>query len=300
MLKKKFTFMMIPGSSGISRQINIPLIAIYLSVAGVLTLLLASFFLSAQFFSDRVTDNQLEQLRQENANLQTKFEQMRWNLAEVETRYATLVEKEEAIRAIFELPEINDEERQLGIGGPEPPSLAVMTPGKKSAYLTELEVDGLLTLSKFELEKFGEVEEALLSIEDRLRHTPSIWPTKGWLSRGYGMKHDPFTGYKQLHRGIDLANRTGTPVIATANGRISKVTRATGLGKLIVINHGYGFETRYGHLSEISVKRGQKVKRGDVIGLMGSTGYSTGPHLHFEVIRNGKFLDPREYILNEK
>ncbi len=300
MLKKKFTFMMIPGSSGISRQINIPLVAIYLSVAAVLTLLLASFFLSAQFFTDRVTENQLEQLRQENVALQNKFEKMRWNLAEVENRYSTLVKKEASIRAIFELPEINEEERQLGIGGPEPPMLAVMTPGRKSAYLTELEVDGLLTLSQFELEKFGEVEEALLKIEDRLRHTPSIWPAKGWLSRGFGMKHDPFTGYLQMHRGLDLANRTGTPIIATADGKISKIGRTTGLGKLIVIQHGYGFVTRYGHLSEIKVKRGQKVKRGDVVALMGSTGYSTGPHLHYEVIRNGKYYDPRKYILNEK
>ena len=291
---------MIPGSSGISRQISIPVIAVYFSVAAVLILLLASFFLSSQFFTDRVTQNQLQQLQQENTLLQNKFDKLRWNLAEVENRYATLVEKESYIRTVFDLPEIDEEERQLGIGGPEPPSLAIMSQAEKSAYLTELEVDGLLTLSQFELEKFTEVEQALLNIEDRLRHTPSIWPTKGWLSRGYGMKLDPFTGYKQLHRGIDLANRTGTKVIATADGKVSQISRTTGLGKLIVIDHGYGFTSRYGHLSEIKVQRGQKVRRGDLIGLMGSTGYSTGPHLHYEVVRNGKFFDPQEYILNEK
>ena len=112
------------------------------------------------------------------------------------------------------------------------------------------------------------------------------------------MKHDPFTGYKRLHRGLDISNNTGTPIIATADGVINKTATDNGLGKFIVIDHGYGFKTRYGHLSKISVKRGQKVKRGDVIGLMGSTGYSTGPHLHYEVIRNGKFLNPRKFILS--
>lgn len=300
MLKEKLTFMMIPGSSGISRQISIPLIAIYLSVAAVLILVLASFFLSAQLFTDHVTENQLDQLRQENQALKDKFDKMRWNLNEVQDRYTTLVEKEEYLRTIFDLPAIDDEERKLGVGGPEPPSLAVMSPSRKSAYLTELEVDGLLTLSQFELQNFADVETALLKIKDRLSHTPSIWPTKGWLSRGFGMKLDPFTGYKQMHRGIDLANRTGTKIIATADGKVRSISRSTGMGKMIVIDHGYGFQTRFGHLSEIKVHTGQKVKRGDVIGLMGSTGYSTGPHLHYEVIRNGKFLDPRDFILNEK
>ena len=114
------------------------------------------------------------------------------------------------------------------------------------------------------------------------------------------MKYDPFTGYKQMHRGIDIANHTGTPIIATADGVVKATQSSAGMGKFVVINHGYGFQTRYGHLSQIKVKAGQHVKRGDVIALMGSTGYSTGPHLHYEVIRNGNFLNPAKYILNEK
>ena len=114
------------------------------------------------------------------------------------------------------------------------------------------------------------------------------------------MKNDPFTGYRQMHHGLDIANHRGTPIIATADGRVSSVGRNSGLGKIVAIDHGYGFRTRYAHLSEIKVKRGQRVKRGDVIGLMGSTGYSTGPHLHYEVIRNGKTVNPIKYILNQK
>jgi len=98
---------------------------------------------------------------------------------------------------------------------------------------------------------------------------------------------------------IDIANHTGTPVIATADGVVRGAGRTTGMGKLVTVDHGYGFKTRYGHLSEIKVKNGQRVKRGDIIALMGSTDYSTGPHLHYEVIRNGKFMSPAKYILND-
>jgi murein DD-endopeptidase MepM/ murein hydrolase activator NlpD len=113
------------------------------------------------------------------------------------------------------------------------------------------------------------------------------------------MRLDPFTGYKEMHRGIDIANHRGTPIIATADGRVASIGKNSGLGKTVVLNHGYGFRTRYAHLHEIKVKRGQTVKRGDVIALMGSTGWATGPHLHYEVIRNGKTLNPIKYILND-
>ncbi len=299
MLKKKLTFLFIPGSEGISKQLSIPVALIYATVSIAAVLLFANFFLSAQFFSDRVNVSELERLRAENAQLKDKFEQIRWNLAEVQDRYSDLVEKEIMIRNIFDLPEINAEERQLGVGGPIPQTMFRQSETEKVATTTELEVDRLLRLSRYELEKYGEVEDALRNVKDRLEHTPSIWPTQGWSSRGFGMKFDPFTGYKQMHRGIDVANRTGTPIIAPADGVVQETQMSSsGMGNCIIINHGYGFQTRYGHLSKIQVKRGQKVKRGDVIGLMGSTGYSTGPHLHYEVIRNGQFLNPIKYILN--
>lgn len=299
MFKKKLTFMLIPSSTGVSRQISIPVAAIYLSVSLIVVLLIGSFFLSSQYFSDRVSEKELDQLRSENKSLEEKYEQIRWSLAEAESRFEELADQEVRIRSLFGLPEIDDGARELGVGGPIPVSLSEMTELEKAAYSSEVEVDRLLRFAEFELSNFKNVEESLLKIRKRLDHTPSIWPTNGWRSRGYGMRHDPFTGYKQMHRGIDVASRAGTAIIASADGVIEKITRSTGLGKLIVINHGYGYKTRYGHLSEYKVKRGQRVKRGDLIGLMGSTGYSTGPHLHYEVIKNGKFMDPNKFILNQ-
>lgn len=293
--------MLIPNSDGVMKQFRVPIASLYIAATLAFCIIAGNFFLSAEFFSSKVDQSELEQLRAENLELKDKYEQLRWNLSEVENRYITLVEKEEKIRTLFQLPEIPSEERQLGIGGPASPMLEQLSETEQTALATEFEIDRLLKLSTYELEKYSEVESELQNLQSRLEHTPSIWPTKGWNSRGYGMKFDPFTGYKQMHRGIDIANHNGTPIIATANGTIKVVgNQKSGMGKYVTINHGFGFQTRYGHLSKITVKRGQKVKRGDVIGMMGSTGYSTGPHLHYEVIRNGKFLNPHNYILNDK
>lgn len=263
-----------------------------------LILLISSLYFSSVFFTNKVEKNELEKLRTENQRLAVKYEQMRWNLAEVKDRYDTLVDKEIKIRHLFNLPEINTDERQLGIGGPKASLITNFSAASEVAYLTEFEVDRLLKLSKFELEKYDEVENSLIKIKVRLNHTPSIKPCKGWYNGKFGMRNDPFTGYRRMHRGIDISGPKGTPIVATSDGVIKTVAHNNDLGKMIVIDHGYGFKTRYGHMSKIKVKRGQKVKRGDVIGLMGATGYSTGSHLHYEVIRNGKFLNPQDYILN--
>ena len=297
--KKKLTFLLIPDSSGSPRQVSVSITLIYSLLGALLLLIITTFFLSSHFFSYEVAQEELTRLRAENQQLAEKFEQMRWNLAEVEDRYTELVSREVRIRSLFDLPEIPAEERQLGVGGPEPAVLTEFSETEKDAFITELEVDHLLRLSQFELENYQKVENSLVDIKERLRHTPSIWPTTGWVSRGYGMKYDPFTGYRQMHRGVDIANRPNTPVVATADGRIALISTGTELGKCIMLDHGFGYKARFGHLSQILVKNGQRVKRGEVIGLMGSTGYSTGPHLHYEVFRNGQFHNPADYILND-
>ncbi|MFH1686026.1 MAG: peptidoglycan DD-metalloendopeptidase family protein [bacterium] len=299
-LSKKITLMLIPNSQGVMKQIDLPVVTLYVGVLTLVALLVTTFYLSAGHFTDRVTQFELEQLRAENQHLADKYEQMRVNLAEVEVRYADLVQKEIMVRSVFSLPEINLEERQLGIGGPVSPAIEALSPAEHTALVTEGEIDRLLRLSSFEIEKYNEIEQELTGLKDRLDHTPSIWPCKGWLSRGFGMKDDPFTGYKRMHSGIDIASNRGTEIIAPADGKVVSVRYNGNMGKMITVDHGYGFKTRYGHLLESNVKVGQRVKRGDTIALMGSSGYSTGPHLHYEVIRNGKSINPLNHILNEK
>lgn len=130
----------------------------------------------------------------------------------------------------------------------------------------------------------------------RLASTPLGRPTEGWFSHGFGWRKDPFTGNRQFHRGIDIVNHQGTPIKATADGVISRAIRVSDYGKTVDVSHELGFVTRYAHMSEILVRPGQKVLRGDVIGRVGSTGRSTGPHLHYEVFRDGRRVNPWKYL----
>lgn len=133
----------------------------------------------------------------------------------------------------------------------------------------------------------------------RLATTPSIMPAVGWMSSVFGHRTDPFTGAWTMHYGIDISTNLGNPIMATADGIVIKVQTDKYLGKNVTISHGNGFVTVYGHMSNFAVKAGQKVKRRDIIGYIGQTGKAAGPHVHYEVWRDGRRVDPRNYLLEE-
>jgi murein DD-endopeptidase MepM/ murein hydrolase activator NlpD len=135
--------------------------------------------------------------------------------------------------------------------------------------------------------------------ESLMNATPSIWPIHGWLSAGYGMRSDPFNGQRDFHPGLDISADKGTPIFATAAGKVDLAAPTGDYGNLVVVNHGYGLITRYGHLSKFAVWQGRDVKRGDIIGYVGSTGRATGPHLHYEVLANGKLMNPLQLLVGK-
>jgi murein DD-endopeptidase MepM/ murein hydrolase activator NlpD len=157
---------------------------------------------------------------------------------------------------------------------------------------------------------FGVLRELLHGLESRLRYvrrdverrealasaTPSIWPAHGWLTGTFGGRSDPFTGEPGFHQGLDISTEKGQPIYATADGTIAAASYTGDYGNLIVIAHRFGLTTRYGHLSAFAVKPGREVKRGDVIGYVGSTGRSTGAHLHYEILANGKLINPLQLL----
>jgi len=126
--------------------------------------------------------------------------------------------------------------------------------------------------------------------------TPSLWPATGWLTSRMGPRLDPVTGGSDYHGGLDIAADRGQPVFATAAGTVTQIGYQGAYGKLIVVDHGFGLQTRYGHLSDYTVKQGDPVKRGDIIGKVGATGRATGYHLHYEVLANGKLLNPLQLL----
>jgi murein DD-endopeptidase MepM/ murein hydrolase activator NlpD len=153
---------------------------------------------------------------------------------------------------------------------------------------------------------FGVVRDLLGIIEHRLASvrigverrqalasaTPSMWPIAGWISSGFGTRRDPFTGLEDFHAGLDISGRTGQPIVAPADGTVTVASYNGTYGNFVTIDHGFDLTTRYGHLSRFAVGPGQQVRRGDVIGYVGSTGRSTSPHLHYEVLVNGQLTNP--------
>ena len=129
--------------------------------------------------------------------------------------------------------------------------------------------------------------------------TPTIWPVRGWVSSKFGFRTSPFSGRRVFHEGLDIAARYGLPVRATAKGIVVFAGEKAGYGNIVTIDHGYGYMTRYGHNSSLTVKVGDKVEKGDVIAKVGSTGRSTGPHVHYEVLVNGIPVNPQKFIIDE-
>ncbi len=141
--------------------------------------------------------------------------------------------------------------------------------------------------------------ETLSERQSLINATPNIKPARGWFTSRFGYRVDPFTGQPEMHAGLDIAAPPGTPVYAPADGIISYVGYEAGYGKIVSIDHGYGVVTRFAHNSRVFVEQGQKVSRRDVISAIGSTGRSSGPHLHYEVRVNGVPVDPENYVLDE-
>jgi murein DD-endopeptidase MepM/ murein hydrolase activator NlpD len=140
---------------------------------------------------------------------------------------------------------------------------------------------------------------ALYDQRDYMNSLPTLKPTNGWYTSGFGVRSSPFTGKSTMHEGLDIANHIGSAILATASGVVTYAGPRAGYGNLVTINHGYGIQTQYGHISKAYVKVGEKVKRGQKVAAVGNTGRSTGPHVHYEVRVNGIPMDPYFYILED-
>jgi murein DD-endopeptidase MepM/ murein hydrolase activator NlpD len=144
--------------------------------------------------------------------------------------------------------------------------------------------------------RFDEIRRYVQKKSTLLASRPTGWPVKGWISSGFGERNSPLTGKEGFHTGVDIANDMGSPIHATADGEVAYAGWEGGYGKLVIVRHGNGYATYYGHLSELRTSVGKPIKRGDVVGLMGATGNTTGPHLHYEVRVFGAAVNPVKYL----
>ncbi len=296
--EKHFSVLIIPHHRGKILKRKISVTFLYSLSFSFFLLVLVNLFFSFDFFGKILDRAKLSQLEKENKYLESKLVDLNSVILKLKGEMASLIEKEGTVRMVFGLPEVDVQLREVGVGGSMPSQLSEQSLTVKQVQKAEVELDKLLRQTRFERESFDQIYSDLCDKKKILDHTPSIQPTTGYLSRGFGMMIDPFTGTKQPHLGIDLAADMGTPVYATAEGKVSSVERDPGLGKTILISHEFGYTTVYAHLSLVKVKIGQYVRRGEVIGAVGNTGYSTGPHLHYEVHFQGQPKNPLNYILS--
>jgi len=209
---------------------------------------------------------------------------------------------ERKIRIISNLETAPESSSLSGIGGPIPADLEVNLPVAENhdGLVREMhtQIKQVDAAAMAQRQGFVTLLDYLEEQRSLLSSTPSIWPADGWISSDFGYRQSPFTGMREFHKGIDIAAPNGNAVFATGDGHVVFAGLNGSMGKMMVIDHGHGMVTRYGHLKTFSKKQGEALKRGDVIGIIGTSGRTTGPHLHYEVLINGIPAKPRTYILN--
>ena len=294
MHSKRYTVVIADRSTGVVRRLTVPLRPALVALACVVVVpiligLGARWSGSAQINSLEAARADLEM---ENASFRQATAELTSQITSLDAAIEELSQRSEidatTLKAVRQLPALV-RTRAAGCGkaaAAAAPLLAAAATSPENTFgiLRDLlgALESRLRLVRSDVEQRGAVAQA----------TPSIWPAHGWLSGGFGNRADPFTGERDYHPALDISTDKGDPVYATADGAVESAAYSGNYGNLIVLDHGFGMLTRYGHLSKFNVKAGERVRRGQVIGFVGATGRATGAHLHYEVWLNGQPVNP--------
>lgn len=302
-----WTFQLVPEGVGRVRTLHIRRRSAL--TAAIAIVLLVAAGLSGLFSATGAAGRQVQVLRlsAENRLLASSLEALNERAGALDQALDDLAVREERFRLLAGLPLVDPEIQQVGVGGPAAidrerdeffrvrPDLA------QEAYATGYELDRLLRRAKLLQAGLTEAVDSLAASNEAFLARPSIWPVAGemaWLSSGFARSRlHPLLLKRRPHLGLDVSAPRGAPVVATARGTVITVATEPAAGRVIEIDHGYGHVTRYAHLSEWNVRKGQHVERGEVIGSVGKTGLATAPHLHYEVHVNGQAVNPYHYLL---
>jgi murein DD-endopeptidase MepM/ murein hydrolase activator NlpD len=245
------------------------------------------------------------QLNKQHSVIEGQRAQIKSFAQDINTLKAKLVslnDFEQKIRIMANLEHKSDQASLFAIGGSMPDDLDTNIPvNEEHDHLIREMHDHMEQVdqaSSVQESSFQMLLKSLQSKKNLLAATPSLRPTTGWISSGFGYRISPFTGRREFHKGLDIATREGTPIIAPADGVITYADKKWLMGNMVTIDHGFGMVTRYGHIDKFVKHKGDRVQRGDTIALVGNTGRSTGPHLHYEVRLNGVPVNPETYILD--
>lgn len=266
-------------------------------VTAIITVAIAFSVLDSP--KEKAMNDELKQLKEQYAYLQRELNNLSNDIADLEHRDNNIY------RSVFETAPLPDSIRKGKKYTTIVPSHLAYIPTDKLLATVQEGINNLYRRIKIQNKSYDTLEHFVKSKEEMLSAIPAIQPlsnkTLERLASGFGYRIDPIYKTPKMHTGLDFSAATGTPIYATGDGRVSFAgfDNAGGYGNHVIINHGYGYETLYGHMTRMKVRRGERVKRGQVIGWVGSTGKSTGPHCHYEVIKNGEKIDPVHFFFND-
>ena len=272
------------------------------ALLGVTTVVLGAFlFISADFISKFLYDQRLQEFKKNYRTVSQNLESIQSRLSELDQQMLEIEQKDQAVRTYAGMPDIDKDIRKLGIGGAALEKVAMpdnLAPAvNRGLSVLQIDIEKLSRQVNFELASYESIYNQVKSDIDRIRHIPSIRPVKGgFLNSVFGYRRDPIDGVRRFHQGQDITVSKGTPIYAPADGKVKRAYYIGGFGNHIRLEHSHGYATLFAHLSKISVRHGQKVKRGDLIGYTGNTGRSTAPHLHYEVHHYGTPKNPLDYF----
>lgn len=309
MAGRRYTILIADRTSGVVRRVTIsarPAVAVACAMVTLPVLIGIGAAWKAKSDVSGLYSNQ-QALEQENASYRSATQELSGQIESIQSAISDLGAQAaldpNVARTMDKLPALV---KARAMGGSTVPLGA--TAKQESTYSRTLSA-----LSNPE-DTFGLLRTLLEGLESRLQlvrtnvekrnalaaATPAIWPAQGWLTSTMGPRTDPLTGDVEYHDGLDIAGDKGQPVYATAAGVVTQAGYSGGYGNLIVIDHGFGLETRYGHLQSFQIQAGAIVKRGEMIGRLGATGRTTGAHLHYEVMANGRLLNPLQLLTQQK
>ncbi len=297
MSRRSYTFLILSSQATRVRQFHVTQLWLRLTRVGGIVALVAVSYMLYHFVSINSEVQHLRRTVEEQEVLVGKVQTMHQEMRRLRTF-------DDEIRRLAGLETASATESTMAMGGGTLEIEELLTAEEQAArqqLIAQLfeDVERLEREVALRAESFETLTAYLNEQKDRLAATPSIWPAKGYVSSKFGPRISPFTGRRQRHTGIDIAAARGTPILAPADGVITFSGKLAGYGRVIVIDHGFGYKTFYGHNHRNKVKKGQRVKRGQVIAAVGDSGYSTGSHLHYEVVVKGRPVNPLKYIVDE-
>ena len=274
-----------------------------LLVSICICIFLSILYLSAEILSDMLYEKRLNEFKKNYNIMSNNLKFLQKKLEDLDNKVLVIEEKDKAVRTYAGMPEIDLDIRKLGTGGYGIKSnilsdnIAPMI--NEELIALQLDIEKISRNVNLEIESYESIYDKVKKDINRISKIPSIRPVKGgYLNSSFGYRKDPIDNVTRFHQGQDITVKSGTPIHSPADGIVKRAYYAGGFGNHIKLDHGNGYTTLFAHLSKIKVKHGQKVSRGEVIGLTGNTGRSTAPHLHYEIHHYGESKNPLDYFFH--